>query len=69
MEFPAVLGAFLILGCQKATMGLSKGHTVSPRRGAEGGKPQKVPRSAFLEAKGPSKKVAFPFCSRRKGTF
>ena len=36
---------------------------------AKGGKPRKVPRSTFLEAKGASKKVAFPFNSKRKGTF
>ena len=38
-------------------------------RGAKGGKPGKVPRSTFLEEKGASKKVTFPFNSKRKGTF
>ena len=37
--------------------------------GAKGGKPWKIPRSTFLEAKGGSKKVLFPFISQREGTF
>ena len=35
----------------------------------KGGKPRKSQRSTFLEAKGASKKVAFPFRSKKKGTF
>ena len=39
------------------------------RRGAKGGKPREVLCSTFLEGNGASKKVAFPFSSKRKGTF
>ena len=35
----------------------------------ERGKPQKIPRSTFLEAKVGSKKAPVPFISKRKGTF
>ena len=40
-----------------------------PKTWAKGDEPRKVPRSTFLEAKGASKKVSFPFGSKRKGTF
>ena len=56
-------GSFLLCGGTFA-----RSYSVSKNtRGTERGKPRKVPRSTFLETKGASKKVAFPFGPRGTG--